>query len=363
MNSQNNAIEPNAENEKNKVNENSHKMEKVEQAVSEDERAPSKKMYAQIKVFRKLLNLCDEIPQDIKEELYKNVMKNAKELEYKIDNIENTAARYLFNLREVWLSKLPLDEVIARDARHKSILHEIMHAATTERDEEGKAIRLGFQKKDGNKWLGIGLNESATEYYAQKLYSKTGHKKVYTSYEAGVYIIKNLIELYGETTMLDAMINGTEKLEQLIAKDGKSYLQIRDLMDEYCNRLYGNLCDDENKAENLYEIEEPIRDIQFILAEIRFNRNLNKESVKNKVFSWFKGAKSKIKNIFNKKEEPLLLNPGVTAVNQILNKNAQNFFETVKVDESRQNNYNKNHQEQYYTKTEQKRNQNKEEER
>ncbi len=81
-----------------------------------------------------------------------------------------------------------------------------------------KAIRLGFQKKDGDKWYGIGLNESATEYYAQKLYSKTGHKKVYTGYETGVYVIKDLIELYGETTILDAMLNGTEKFEQLIAK-------------------------------------------------------------------------------------------------------------------------------------------------
>ena len=138
-------------------------------------------------------------------------------------------------------------------------------------------------------------------------------------------------------------------------------------MDEYCNRLYGYLQGNENETKNfdeiLYEIEEPIRDVQFILAEIRFNRNYSKESIKNKIFSWFKGAKSKIKNVFNKKEEPLLLNHGVTAVNQISNKKAKNFLEIVKVDESKQNKDNKNHQEQYHIKTEQKRNQNKEEER
>ena len=70
-------------------------------------------------------------------------------------------------------------------------------------------------------------------------------------------------------------------------------------MDEYCNRLYGYLQGNENETKNfdeiLYEIEEPIRDVQFILAEIRFNRNYSKESIKNKIFSWFKGAKSKIK--------------------------------------------------------------------
>ncbi len=42
-----------------------------------------------------------------------------KELEYKSDEIGYTMARYLFNLREVWLNKLPLNEVIVRDARHK----------------------------------------------------------------------------------------------------------------------------------------------------------------------------------------------------------------------------------------------------
>ena len=73
-----------------------------------------------LKYFENYLNLCDEIPEEFKEkELYKNAIKMQKELEYKSDEIGYTMARYLFNLREVWLNKLPLNEVIVRDARHK----------------------------------------------------------------------------------------------------------------------------------------------------------------------------------------------------------------------------------------------------
>lgn len=165
------------------------------------------------------------------------------------------------------LSKLTLNkEKSDVNIKYKNILHELMHAATTERNEIGEPVKSGFTLSGKS---GEGLDEGATEYFAQKLYSKLGRPEIPVIYRGEVNIIKGLVSIYGETVILDAMLNGTEKLENLMKNDGQDYSELRDLVDKY----------QVNKNNKLYEkAEESYNEAEQIIEKIKLKRKLEKTS-------------------------------------------------------------------------------------
>lgn len=296
----------------------------------ENQRTPSKKIYGQIRGFEKILNLCDDIPEDKKNKMLDNIFKNAKEFEYKVIGQEkNTAAALYYSMdRKIVLGK---DPKVDANAKYKNIIHELIHAATTERDEFGNDKRIGIEQKENSEIVGRGLNEGITEYFAQKFYSKLGRPKVYVGYPNEVKVIKELVGLYGEDILLEGMLEGPQNLEKLMAKDGKNYTELRDLMDEYFVTR--------NKEEYNKAAEKYVK-IQDFIGEIKAARQVDiqkenqveyRDKKENKIVTWFKNIKNKVKGIFNKQEQLLLLNPGVPAVEKT-DKKGQAFIESIKVD-------------------------------
>ncbi len=94
---------------------------------------------------------------------------------------------------------------------------------------------------------GIGLNKGASEYFSQKLYSKLEHKEIPVRRPELVQVIKQLVDFYGETSILDAMVNNSNNMFTLLGKDGKDYGEFVDLMDEYYDNVYINKSSPENQ--------------------------------------------------------------------------------------------------------------------
>lgn len=346
---------------KNKLDEALEKMEQIKQ--EEIENSQRKKMGALLGGFEKGLDLCTEWPKAFKIQLSKTLEKNAKRFEYK--KIKDKRAEYNGNLKKVTLSKSSKADVFAKYA---AIFHEMMHTATTERDKNGNIIRTGLKQVKDNKTIGVGLNEGATEYFANKIYSKLGRREVKVGYQANVQVVKRLIELYGETTILEAMLNGTEKLEKLMEKDGKSYTELNELMDNYHMNRYGK--NKENMSKE--QIKESLQDVQKFLEELKYNRNTIKENstinensiikekeaikekptIKDKVFTWFKNVKNKFANIFGNPDEPILLEPSFVISNMEEDEETKDFRESIKAKNKETNTNNEKQSDNYYTKSE-----------
>lgn len=329
-------------------------MEEIKQ--EEIENSQRKKMDGLLGGFEKGLDLCTEWPKAFKIQISKTLEKNAKRFEYK-KLPKGKRAEYRANLKKVTLNKLSSADVFTRYA---AIFHEMMHTATTERDKDGNAIRIGLKQVKDNKTIGIGLNEGATEYFANKIYSKLGRREVKMGYQENVQVVKQLIELYGETTILDAMLNGTEKLEKLMEKDGKSYIELNELMDSYHMKRYGKNKEKMSKE----QIAEPLKEVEKFLEELKYNRNTIKENsvtketvkekptIKEKVFTWFKNVKDKFANIFGNPDEPILLEPSFLISNMEEDEETKDFRESIKANNKETNTNNKKQSDNYYTKSE-----------
>ena len=188
------------------------------------------------------------------------------------------------------------------------------------------------------------------------MYGKTtGLLPVYIAYPELVNITKDMVNLYGEDVYLDAMMNGSEKLEQLMAKDGKSFTEFMELADDHYRIVYNNKekkwfevqKEDKTAKESYLKIGQFIEDIkktrgieniptEWKNSDYLFNERWRENMQTNEKQSWFKRltstVKEKFSNIKNKifgKEETLLLNEG-TSNQQIDNKNNMSFRDSMR---------------------------------
>lgn len=266
--------------------------------------------------FEKAVNSSEEIPIELKRSMIKNMYDGVEELVFKqLDNVDGYYSA-LFKSIEI------REDLKLREDRLKSIIfHELMHSATSPRDESGQYKRTGFHEHSGK---GIGLNEGTTEFFSHKLYKEYYNREdEIASYNILVDVIKDMINLYGKQVYLDAYMNGPEKLEVLMQKDGKSFNEFRDIVDDFYKYVYAN--NERSSFEilrNDLQVKEKYKAMGKYIEEIKRARGLKSHQSPNNwknamyvyinlsPFSWVKNVFSNIKENFNFKEKTLLLDEG-----------------------------------------------------
>lgn len=220
-----------------------------------------------INKFIEILLSEDEFPEKIKLQMIKNLKNGVNNIEVtKID--KRHYAYYDFNKKEVKIRKNLMQN---KAEKQETVIHELFHAATTSRNRFDEVNNVGFVSKTYG--MGYGLNEGATEYFSQKLFRKISDKKIPVSYKELVAVIEDLVNLYGENVILDAMVNGTSKLEGLMEEDGVNFAELREDMDGYYRYVY---CDKEKEVHKM--IKENLAKAKYLkignfIEKIKTNRN------------------------------------------------------------------------------------------
>lgn len=130
------------------------------------------------------------------------------------------------------------------------VTHEMLHAASAVFDEQGNKQRVGTKVVVGKRCMGSALNEGITEYYNRKLMEGRIYKKVYSDL---VPIVKDLAQLYGDENIFDAYLNDPRKLEVLMEKDGKNYVEFCEMFDAYYIDRYKKRAITQETAKTRYE--------------------------------------------------------------------------------------------------------------
>lgn len=123
--------------------------------------------------------------------------------------------------------------------REEVLFHEITHGVFTRGDYETGFRLMGYTGFINREFFskGTGLNEGATEYIAQKLLEDTSYNN-YVAYKKNVEIIKHLCITYGEEFIFKALKEGPQVLAERLEKDGVSYNELSEVMDEMTTIKY-----------------------------------------------------------------------------------------------------------------------------
>ena len=290
-------------------------------------------------MFSNLLWRTLEIPDKLKTQMLENLEINAKDIIEK--DLDGKYNGLFCDNKQILLD---INGNKDENIKQKTLIHELIHASTLKRDNIGRTIRIGLRNPRTGE--GTGLNEGLTEYFAHEIYKQTQKPDVYKAYSEIISICKDLFTLYGKETLIDAMINGTDNLENLMQQDGKSYSELRELVDN----CYGIVHKDEKPwweamkypeaKEAYYKIGEYIESIK----EVRGMQNEESEwkktydstfcifvSLPNKKETWFDKLKNKFKFLFGfgKDKKILLSEQNKIFVNN--HKKNDEFIDGIKV--------------------------------
>jgi len=266
--------------------------------------------------FEKAINSSDEIPIELKRSMIKNMYDGVEEIVFK--KLDNVDGYYNALFKSVEIKE---DLKLKEDKLRAIIFHELMHSATAPRNELGQHKRTGFREHSGK---GVGLNEGTTEFFSHRLYKNYyNHDDGAVSYSILVDVTKDMISLYGEQAYLDAYINGPEKLDVLMQKDGKSFNEFRDITDSFYKYVYMNKEKSYSEIlKNDSQVKEKYKAMGKYIEEIKKARGIKSHQSPNNwknamymymnlnAFSWFKDFFSNIKEKFSFKEKTLLLEEG-----------------------------------------------------
>lgn len=293
----------------------------------------------EINNFMELLNMENEIPQDIKDKMHYNLKCSVKKIVIKRIGYK-CSGKFHADKR---LIELNSDFLENKKIIKQVLLHELMHGAFTTVNKHELVLKQGFANCSNTE--GCGLNEGATEYFTQKLYKKIpnfNYKKIYIEL---VNIVKDMVNLYGEEVIVDAMINQPQKLKELMEKDGKNYYDFVDITDKYYRYVYvdtyllnSEIIKKEEAKEMYLKIGKFIEEIKDKRKSYDFNYNHIPSEWKNSMILFSKNSTGRVgkiflnfKNIiFNKKEEKLDVISSVKS--KCLEKNKL-FRERIKIDE------------------------------
>ncbi len=283
----------------------------------ENEEYVSPDILVEIKDFQKLLHTVDNIPFEIKEKMYENLRKGVRKISIKKANT-NFSGRYYSSKKVVELNNYHLKD---NDLRKKVLLHELMHAALTSRDKLNFVIKQGFANVTNT--VGMGFNEGATEYFAHKLYENTNRRDIQVGYEELVNIVKDMVALYGEDVIIEAMVKSPKRLEKLMMQDNKSYFDFIQITDDYYRYVYQNDSISSCGMKKNLKARQKYEKIGSFIEEIKEHRKLSgfnyvmttshwKNSMelfgKQNIFEKFKESLFIIKSkFFIKKEEKRLI--------------------------------------------------------
>lgn len=188
-----------------------------------------------------------------------DVLKKKKIQEYKKLVLEDKNLKLVFNkdevdkimernVRNIWVNvelkgaagtycsmtnNIEIDRGTSDSIFDHVFFHELTHSLFT-RDNADSGFQTGLKGPQLVRVFsqsGRALTEGATEYITKKLINK----KVYdswTSYNDCVAIFKTLCMTYGEELAFKALREGPEKLADQLEKDGVSYNELSELMDE-----------------------------------------------------------------------------------------------------------------------------------
>ena len=186
-------------------------IDKVVLLVKEDEKEPTENAKREMENFNLLLLQGEDIfSKEEIEQMNINMYRGLKDIK-KMEKQKKGTGLYWAHKKLITISEKTSDKNL--DERIMS--HEVLHAATTIRDEVGNPIRTGFYYI-GKCNMGVGINEGVTEYFVQELYKKSGREPIEYSYLELVNMTKDLVNLYGKKEFADAMMNDPKKLEELM---------------------------------------------------------------------------------------------------------------------------------------------------
>lgn len=140
----------------------------------------------------------------------------------------NTAGTYSTTTNNIMLKMEAVDDYFDH-----ALFHELTHALLT-RDELNTGLATSLKGPILLKIFSHGgkaLNEGATEYITKKLINKKAYDSR-TPYGDYVNIFKTLCMTYGEEFVFKALKDDPEKLAKQLEKDGVSYNELSELLDE-----------------------------------------------------------------------------------------------------------------------------------
>ena len=184
-----------------------------------------------IKEYISMVKNTDVFPDNIKNIMSENLNNSVKNILAVNINVRGLGF-YNSSKKEVYI-----DTNKNKDAIKKVLIHELTHAASAVCGKDDEVTRVGFNDKI--KHAGHGINEGVTEYYARKIFEENkiqaDNKETYVDLVA---IAKDIIAIYGNDVIVNSYIGGPEKLEQEMIKDGKSFTELREIMDDYYIAVY-----------------------------------------------------------------------------------------------------------------------------
>ena len=191
-----------------------------------------------VKVFTNFVLEFQECFSDIlpTEELIQRIKKNIKGNILLKDEFENNRldAQYT-NDGHICLKK----SVIPNEKYTKYLLfHEMLHAVTSVRDENGNEIMLGFSYLKNS--YGKGLNEAMTEYLTQIRNKKfeNNPSNLVSDYRTIVEQLKRLILIIGDKKIKECYFYNPDSLKILLNNYGMNYDEIESAFTRLCGCDY-----------------------------------------------------------------------------------------------------------------------------
>ena len=128
---------------------------------------------------------------------------------------------------------IKLSEEAVKNFLEDAYFHEITHAVFT-RGVDGTGFQVWLYDAPTGQVIGeIGrtLNEGATEYIATKLMEDTKYRNIH-NYLANRKVIEHLCIIYSEEFILKALKYGPHILSEQLEKDGVSFNELSEILDE-----------------------------------------------------------------------------------------------------------------------------------
>lgn len=243
---------------------------------------PSKEAQKAIKDFKKMFLDNSSIPDKYKEQMLLNLNRSVKDFsDRECFGVEYMGANGVYDHNKL---KLALNARMSEVEKTDVFVHEMLHGASTTIDEHGNMVKDGFSNSDFS--VGAALTEGATEYFANKMLKENGVELCDEAYPEIVSIVEDLNNLYGEHVIFDAYMNSSEKLEELMKKDGISFKEFIDITDDYKRETY----DKYNRAEQYKKesVQKQYEKIGQMIETIKENRRQKNPDITLKESEWKK---------------------------------------------------------------------------
>lgn len=232
--------------------------------------------YVQNEFLGMLKNIETIIPEDSRENFYKNLKTLRLDVSDTTEVAQNVAGLYSGRTNKICINKNLLDKLSANnqlqgvdeleDVILMTIYHELLHMASTTRDEETNYYASGFQHMERNEdgdFLYSEEFQGMTEGFTEKLTILAFGKKNFESdseYERQMNLVEHISQLTGLESMKRAYFNnrnGMSPVDNELEKvDGNtSHIELYQAIEQ-------DYMENENKPIQIVEIENDTRGVK-----------------------------------------------------------------------------------------------------